>query len=120
MASVDFGDESVPAGVYYSEQYGAVWIIALHGEFDLDTLPDVQDVTARVLAAFDGPLVFDLALVSFCDSALLNHLVRTASKRRTALAHAGAGVDRLLRLTGAEAVFSAYEDLVNPTAEPDQ
>ncbi|WP_159450252.1 STAS domain-containing protein [Actinacidiphila paucisporea] len=117
---MEFGNDGVAAGVYYSEQYGAVWIIALHGEFDLDSLRVVQEVTARVLATFDGPLVFDLAMVSFCDSALLNHLVRTAAGRRTALAHPSAAVRRLLRITGAEAVFSPYEDLVNPTADPDQ
>ncbi|CAG6398898.1 STAS domain-containing protein [Streptomyces cocklensis] len=116
---MDSGD-GVEAGVYYSEPYGSVWVIALHGEFDLDTLSVVQSVTEQALAAFDGPLVFDLAMVAFCDSALLNHLVRTASRRRTALAHPGAAVSRLLQITGAEAVFSSYEDLVNPTADPDQ
>lgn len=117
---MEFRDNSVEAGVYYSEQYGPVWIVALHGEFDLDTLGVVQKATEDALAAFDGPLVFDLAMVAFCDSALLNHLVRTASRRRTALAHPSPAVSRLLQITGSEAVFSAYEDLVNPTADPDQ
>lgn len=117
---MDSRDGGVEAGVYYSEQFGAVWMIALQGEFDLDTLGVVQRVTAQVLATFGGPLVFDLALVSFCDSALLNHLVRTASKRRTALVHRSAALVRLLRMTGAEAVFSPYEDLLTPTADPDQ
>lgn len=117
---MESADGGVEAGVYYSEPYRSVWVIALHGEFDLDTLGIVQSVTEQALAAFDGPIVFDLAMVAFCDSALLNHLVRTASRRRTALAHPSAAVARLLQITGAEAVFSSYEDLVNPTADPDQ
>jgi anti-anti-sigma factor len=116
---VDFRDEGVQAGVYYSEQFGQVWVIALQGEFDLDTLGVVRQVTERVLATFEGALVFDLALVSFCDSALLNHLVRTASKRRTALVHTSTAVERLLQMTGAGAVFSAYEDLTSPASDPD-
>lgn len=107
------------AGVYYSEQFGQVWMIALQGDFDMDGLGVVQQVTRQVLAAFPGPVVFDLALVSFCDSALLNHLVRTASRRPTALVHVSAAVARLLELTGAGAVFASYEDVIAPTSDPE-
>ncbi|MFI0897583.1 STAS domain-containing protein [Streptomyces sp. NPDC020983] len=112
-------DEGVEAGVYYSEQFGRVWMIALQGDFDLDRLGIVQKVTEQALAAFDGPIVFDLALVSFCDSALLNHLVRTAARRPTALVHLSTAVARLLELTGAGAVFAAYEDVIARASDPD-
>ncbi|MFI0720671.1 STAS domain-containing protein [Streptomyces sp. NPDC021224] len=111
--------EDVAAGVYYSEQFGQVWMIALQGDFDMDRLGVVQEVTARVLDTFHGPVVFDLALVSFCDSALLNHLVRTAARRPTALVHVSTAVTRLLELTGAGAVFAAYEDVIAPTSDPE-
>ncbi|WP_031516955.1 STAS domain-containing protein [Streptomyces sp. NRRL F-5123] len=113
------GGDDVEAGVYYSEQFGRVWMIALQGDFDLDGLGVVQEVTEQVLSAFRGPVVFDLALVSFCDSALLNHLVRTAARRPTALVQASTAVARLLELTGAGAVFASYEDLIAPTSEPE-
>jgi anti-anti-sigma factor len=116
---VAFRDDGVAPGVYYSERFGAVWMIALQGEFDLDSLSVVQKVTRDVLGSFDGPLVFDLALVTFCDSALLNHLVHTAAGRPTALVHAGPAVGRLLEITGTGHLFRPYEDLVGLNTDPD-
>jgi anti-anti-sigma factor len=120
VATVGPGGGGVEAGVYYSERLDQVWMIALQGEFDLDTLGVVRAVTEKAMASFGGPLVFDLALVSFCDSALLNHLVRTASKRTTALVHVSAAVGRLLEITGAGAVFASYEDVTAPMSDPEQ
>lgn len=120
VATVDPRGGGPEAGVYYSEQLDQVWMIALQGEFDLDRLADVRAVTEHALASFGGPIVFDLALVSFCDSALLNHLVRTASKRPTALVRVSTAVSRLLEITGAGAVFASYEDMTTPMPDPEQ
>jgi anti-sigma B factor antagonist len=53
---------------------GHVWILAVSGEHDLSTAPNlVHDLEAAFGAG--GPVVVDLAEVEFMDSAILNALL---------------------------------------------
>ncbi|MDF3298541.1 STAS domain-containing protein [Streptomyces tropicalis] len=99
------------SGVSRAGPDGPVWVIALYGDFDMDVLDGVEDATATALRSFDGPVVFDLNQVAFCDSALLNLLLHTARRRPTALVGAGTFVLRLLDVTGAHRVLPVHPDL---------
>ncbi|MEU6809958.1 STAS domain-containing protein [Streptomyces sp. NPDC046831] len=99
------------AGVSRSAPDGPIWVIALHGDFDMETLDGVEETTAAALRSFPGPVVFDLEDVTFCDSALLNLLLGTARARTTGLVGAGPLVLRLLEVTGTHAVLPRFPDL---------
>ncbi|MFD7677129.1 STAS domain-containing protein [Streptomyces sp. NPDC060187] len=106
-------DFAEPAGVSSSSRDGNVWVIRLHGDFDALTFaPDAaQEAVDEALAAFDGPLVFDLAALGFCDSSLLNIMIRTLVQRPVALVAAGPSMRRMLDLTGVQNHLSAYATL---------
>ncbi|MET7746685.1 STAS domain-containing protein [Streptomyces sp. NPDC005385] len=97
---------------------GDVWVLGLQGDFDAGTeaIETVQEAVARALEAFDGPLIIDLSLVGFCDSALLNLLIRTARHRRLALTGCGPLVQRLLDVTGLAGHLPQYSSLAQARA----
>jgi anti-sigma B factor antagonist len=93
-------------------------VIALDGELDLASAPDLADVAARRLAdrtASDVPvnLILDLSKLTFCDSAGLRVFVRYRSELeatggRFVLAAPQAIVRRVLEVSGLVEFFGCY------------
>jgi anti-anti-sigma factor len=59
-----------------TQRHGDVVIIAVSGELDLDTAPELQEQLAALLEQGVRRLVFDLAEMPFCDSTGLSVFVR--------------------------------------------
>ncbi|MDO0924313.1 STAS domain-containing protein [Streptomyces sp. TG1A-8] len=100
-----------PEGVAASAPDGDVWVITLSGSFDLESIEGVERAADRALRSFAGPLVYDLGEVTFCDSALLNHLLGTVRTRPVGLVAPRTSVKRLLEITGTGGVLPHYPDL---------
>ncbi|NMH97443.1 anti-sigma factor antagonist [Pseudonocardia acidicola] len=94
--------------------------ITLHGELDHRTAPVLEEHVRRALDTAHPHLVFDVRLLVFCDSAGLSVLI---GAYRRATRHGGTVVlrglhpslQRVLRLTGVEALFT-----IHPTRESDE
>ena len=74
--------ETFSSGTIRRLREGAAWVVAMHGDHDLSTAPDLVRELDRAFDA-DAPLVVDLSEVDFMDSAILNALV-TARERALA------------------------------------
>jgi anti-sigma B factor antagonist len=74
--------ERVSPGTIRRLREGAAWIVAMRGDHDLSTAPDLVCELDRAFDA-DAPLVVDLTEVAFMDSAILNALL-TARERALA------------------------------------
>nr|WP_237500155.1 STAS domain-containing protein [Streptomyces sp. SID8379] len=81
------------------------------GEFDYSILNDVAEATAEALRAHTGPLVYDMGELTFCDSALLNHLLWVKRQRRVMLTRVPQQTRRLLELTGTSDYLEAHKDV---------
>ncbi|MFD9400302.1 STAS domain-containing protein [Streptomyces sp. NPDC060011] len=103
-------DFAEPAGVSSSSRDGNVWVIRLHGDFDalIFALDATQEAVDEALASFEGPVVFDLAALGFCDSSLLNIMIRARIRRPLALVAAGPFMQRMLELTGLDDHLPGY------------
>jgi anti-sigma B factor antagonist len=94
---------------------GAVVVVAVGGEIDVHTAPQVDDA----LEAAAGPgvaLVADLSEVAFIDSTGLSVLVRALARARDddgslALVAPTERVTKVLRLTGLDAVLNVFDTL---------
>jgi anti-anti-sigma factor len=53
---------------------GDALVVAIHGEMDLRTWPQLEQLSER-LRAHDGPVVVDTSGVSFCDSTALRFFI---------------------------------------------
>lgn len=102
-----------------SELDGGWQCIAVSGEIDLATVPELEAAIHLVLDANSHPLVVDLRQTSFMDSTGLKALVMANRRfdehgRSFALAVSGGPVSRLLDLSGVETsirVVESTEDL---------
>ena len=93
-------------------------VIAIDGELDLASAPDLADVAARKVAdgkASDVPvnLIIDLSKLTFCDSAGLRVFVRYRSELdarggRLVLAAPQPIVRRVLEVSGLVELFGCY------------
>lgn len=92
-----------PAEVTQYAQHG-VWVVAAHGSCDAQSITRLEE--ALTTAAWTQPkVVLDASGITFADSSLLNLLILT--HRTVALRVAGPGphLQRLLRITGLDAVL---------------
>jgi len=88
-------------------------VVALTGDHDLSTVPDLQTALAD---AADCDVIVDLTDTTFIDSAVLgtllaSHRDATAAGRRWSLVvgdGSGAAVQRILELTGLGSVMAVY------------
>jgi anti-sigma B factor antagonist len=88
-------------------------VLAVSGELDIMTAPDLASVAEQRIADGDKHLVFDLSALTFCDSAGLATFVRLHRKLaevggRLALAAPTPAVSRILDVTGLRDVFGTY------------
>ncbi|MGW0364458.1 STAS domain-containing protein [Streptomyces sp. NPDC002990] len=94
-ACVESGPDSLPR--IRSTLHDGVLTVSLAGEFDHYTCAPLRRLLKEGAARGAGRLVLDAALVTFCDSALLNALDQWAdSGRRWELATASRSVRLLL------------------------
>ncbi|MFF9690332.1 STAS domain-containing protein [Streptomyces sp. NPDC014623] len=91
--------------------HSGVGRVALVGELDLDTAPQVREAVTACLAKQPTSLCLDLTDVTFCDCAGLSALLRA----RSTVLRAGVGLvvegvgpqlARLLSLIGAEGILT--------------
>lgn len=93
-------------------------VIALDGELDLASAPDLSDVAARKVADGEAAgvpvnLIIDLSKLTFCDSAGLRVFVRFRSELeakggRLVLAAPQPIVRRVLEVSGLVELFGCY------------
>ncbi|MDF3140577.1 MULTISPECIES: anti-sigma factor antagonist [unclassified Streptomyces] len=86
-------------------------IVKVSGELDLDTSERFRSVLREALNRSVGGVDLDLEGVTFCDCSALNILLtlrhRALEQAKTIAIHpASAAVDRLLTLTGTQALFA--------------
>ncbi|AJE83654.1 MULTISPECIES: STAS domain-containing protein [Streptomyces] len=111
------------SGVERSSDAGAWAVLALFGEIDLSVVPQVREAVDELVSGDRVKLVWDLAGVSFMDSAGLGVLVYTmrsveASGGSVRLAGADAQVRRMLELTGLDTVIEGYPDVASAAGRP--
>lgn len=105
--------DPAPFGVE-SEEVGGVRVIAVRGELDLSTAPQLED-SLRALEPDRPPLLIDLAECKFIDSTGIALLVRAWQQQgsqgdggRFALCGVAEQVQRLLEITGLEAAIPMH------------
>jgi anti-sigma B factor antagonist len=96
-----------------TEQRGDIVVVAIAGELDMATAPQLQDQITDLLDKGRSRLVFDLAEVSFCDSTGLSVFVRAKNSCDEAgggvrLAAPQRGVLRILEVSGLVEVMPTY------------
>lgn len=94
-------EDSSPLTVEVREQ-GAARVIRLYGELDVATAPVFDARLASVLESHAGPVVVDLAPLSFLDSKGLACFLRAGSRApdRIAIASPKERITRLFQATG--------------------
>lgn len=102
--------------VWASEGDGRPPVLELEGEFDLDTVPEIDPFLRRTLGPLyhQDHLVIDLAHTTFVDSSFVTFLVRLSAaqraKRRELLLVRPIGqVRRVLALVGLPNVIPVFE-----------
>ncbi len=100
------------------EELDGVRVLAVNGELDLDTTPQLEERVEAALAAGDGGLLIDLSGCEFIDSTGIGLIVRTwqrldadedrGGEGRFALCGLGDQVRRLLEITGLESSIQTY------------
>jgi len=87
-------------------------IVAVEGELDLASAPQLKRALADVVAAGAGQIVLDMALVGFIDSTALGVLVgiqrSLGDGARLAIARSGANVLNVFELTGLDSTFDMF------------
>jgi anti-sigma B factor antagonist len=103
-----------PAGAAFQ----APPVLELEGEFDLDTVPDLDRFLRRHLGPLyhQENLVIDLAGVTFVDSSFISFIVRLVSAQRVkrkelVLARPAGQVRRVLCVVGLPNVVPVFESL---------
>lgn len=101
------GEQAREATVTQYERRGA-WVVAAHGSYDMHSIPPLAE--ALETAAREHPkVVLDASGVFFADSALLNLLILTHQAGTLRLAAPPPQLQRLLEITGADAVLETRE-----------
>jgi anti-sigma B factor antagonist len=90
-------------------------VIAVEGELDLSSAPNLKWMLVDQLQAGYGRLVLDLSLVTFMDSTALGVLVGVdrslGADERLAIACPQRDVMRILELTGLDGTFRIFQTL---------
>jgi len=100
--------------------HGSAWVVAVTGELDLRTSPELEERLARVWSTGAELVILDLRQIEFMDSTGLRvllgaHQRAQESGRRFALVRGADQVERVLTLTGVRdllTVVDAPEELL--------
>lgn len=94
-----------------SESDNGVWVVAVSGELDLNTAPQLEQSLAEPLEADGSALVVDLAECEFIDSTGIALIVRAWKQLDDdfALCCVGDQVQRLLDITGLDASIPTHD-----------
>ncbi|GAA4803614.1 STAS domain-containing protein [Streptomyces ziwulingensis] len=111
------------SGVERSADAGTWAVLTLRGETDLAIAPLLRAAVDELVAEDRVHLVWDLADVTFMDSAglgIMAYAMRSAEARRgeLRLAQVCAQVRKLLELTGLDTVVGMYPDVASAAAGP--
>jgi anti-anti-sigma factor len=92
---------------------GAALVIALSGEYDLFTVPQVEP---EIVSSIDGQpsVVFDFSTVRYMDSsvlAMLARMRRELGERMKVVAPAGGIPRRMLDITGFDQIMTISENI---------
>jgi len=90
-------------------------VVAVDGELDMSTAPDLGDVLSAAIEAREVNIVLDVAELTFCDSAGLAVMVGAHNRldplgRRLILAAPNETVARVLDLSGVSQVIPTVAD----------
>ncbi|MFH7599335.1 STAS domain-containing protein [Streptomyces racemochromogenes] len=107
---------STPVTLDHPARPGGVVVCRLAGEIDIDDRSEVIEAFARATARATTAVVVDCRRLAFCDSTLLNALLRlrrqaTAAGLGMALADPGPQLLRLLEMTGAGGLLPVHPTL---------
>lgn len=104
-----------------AEQRGEFVVVAVAGELDMATAPQLQQHVTELVDAGQTRLVFDLSEVSFCDSTGLSVFVRARNRCESAggqvkLAAPQRAVLRILEVSGLVEVLHTFPTVDEATA----
>jgi len=112
------GDILAPVVVRACGSAGRVALVSLRGDFDVETVPEIDAQLRRALGPFffQRHLVLDLADTAFVDSSFIAYVVRLTARVRAAgfeivLARPRGHVRRTLRLVGVPNLLPVYDSL---------
>ncbi|MUL44074.1 STAS domain-containing protein [Streptomonospora sp. PA3] len=107
-----------------SQSQGDCAVVAVRGEIDLYTAPQLQSGLVNALEDGARRLMVDMSQVEFCDSTGMSVLLSAMKRARTkegdlALVAPKPGVRKVLEVTGLDAVFTIEDstDALPRTAE---
>jgi anti-sigma B factor antagonist len=106
--STDFGVETIDGG-------GSVGVIAVHGQADLHTAPELRSAITTALDGGATGLVIDLSEATFIDSMTLGVLLGAVKRLRPAGGKVGivctdSHIRRIFEITLLDRVFSLHDD----------
>jgi anti-sigma B factor antagonist len=110
-------------GVALSHPRPGVAVLAVRGEIDALTTPQLETGIDELLAGSERCVVLDMAEVTFLASSGLAVLIRAAQlagerAQRLRLVIATRAVRRPLQVTGSDQLFDLYDDLDAATGDP--
>jgi anti-sigma B factor antagonist len=104
-----------------AEIFNGVPVVAVRGELDIATSPQVRELLADVAKDEDLPLIIDLSRCDFIDSTGLAALLHGAKpaqngETRVAIVSPEGDVRRMLELTAIDQSIPVFEDLEQAAA----
>lgn len=100
------GDDDAPlATIQRSAAHDGTIVLAVAGELDVSSAPDVRTEVAAALSESPTELVFDLAGLSFMDSSGLAVLLAATKSVPVRLRNPTQAIVRLVELTGLSEVL---------------
>jgi len=105
--------ESTDFGVETLEEHGAVVVIAVHGQADLHTAPELRDAMTAALDGGASGLVVDLSEATFIDSMTLGVLLGAVKRLRPSggkvtIVCVDSHIRRIFEITLLDRVFSLH------------
>ncbi|MER5950395.1 STAS domain-containing protein [Streptomyces sp. NPDC001904] len=98
---------------------GNLWVISVAGEVDFTSTDLLELTVAEVLRSHEGAIAFDLSRLAFCDSSMLNVLLRSSRQRQVLLIGITPQTQRLLQVSGTASIFEQHvtvQDAVDATS----
>jgi anti-sigma B factor antagonist len=112
----------MPDAKFQVEMVNGVPVLAAPEEIDITNAAELRTALLESAAHGPGAFVVDLTRTQFCDTSGLHALVAAHKRARAAsgdmlLVTPGAGVLRILAITGLDQVFPSYASLAEALAQ---